>query len=118
MVIDCASSALATVPLACAQAGAGHNQVNAATPPQRFRNTKARLRLDGGVANPRNAKEHCCGFRLDLGPNPSLLSCSETSVPGHWYLVAQVLQPSLAAFESLGIAERGLANPRRGNRHG
>jgi len=39
-------------------------------------------------------------------------------VPGHWYLVAQVLQPSLAAFESLGIAERGLANPRRGNRHG
>ena len=52
---------------------------------------KARLRPDGGVANPRNTFGYCCGLRLALGPNPSLSSCSETSAPQ--YQVSRVGRP-------------------------
>ena len=53
------------------------------TPAPRFRNTKAHLRPDGGVANPRDAKRHRCGLRLALEPNPSLSSCFATSAPAY-----------------------------------
>jgi hypothetical protein len=42
------------------------------TATRKFRNMKARLRPDGGVANPRNTARYCCGLRLALRPNPSL----------------------------------------------
>jgi len=45
---------------------------------------KARLRPHGGVANPRDSYGYRCGLRLALGANPSLSSCSDTSVSLYW----------------------------------
>ena len=56
------------------------NIMCASTATRKYRNMKARLRTHGGVANPRDSYGYRCGLRLALGANPSLSSCSDTSV--------------------------------------
>ena len=56
------------------------NIMCASTATRKYRNMKARLRPHGGVANPRDSYGYRCGLRLALGANPSLSSCSDTSV--------------------------------------
>ena len=56
------------------------NIMCASTATRKYRNMKARLRTHGGVANPRDSNGYRCGLRLALGANPSLSSCSDTSV--------------------------------------
>jgi hypothetical protein len=67
-------------PMAKVNTGKTQCTCGPSTATRKYRNMKARLRPHGGVANPRDSYGYRCGLRLALGANPSLSSCSDTSV--------------------------------------